>query len=101
MNNERDLNQLSIEDALAICLDAIRKDEKTLHDCLEQFPHHKIELERLLKKYIYLNKYHVHSPRRDYKKNGYQQLAGRLSASQSKMSQNPLNHIKSLLWIIC
>ena len=57
MNKKKDFSEKPVEDVLAICLDLIKKDKWTIRDCLEHFPHHKNELEMLLKKYVYLNKY--------------------------------------------
>lgn len=96
MNKKKDFYEKPIEDVLAICLDLIKKDKWTIQDCLERLPHHKNELELLLKKYVSINKYPTHSPRRDFKKNGYKQLVGKLSASQSEVSQNPIHNIKSV-----
>ena len=90
MNKKKDFSEKPIEDVLAICLDLIKKDKWTIQDCLEHFPHHKNELEMLLKKYIYINKYPTHSPRLIFKENGYKQLVGKLSVSRSVTFQNSI-----------
>jgi hypothetical protein len=96
MNKKKDFSEKPVEDVLAICLDLIKKDKWTIQDCLEHFPHHKNELEMLLKKYVYLNKYPAHSPRLIFKENGYKQLVGKLSASQSVTFQHFIHNIKSM-----
>ncbi|MCK4830031.1 hypothetical protein KA005_80675, partial [bacterium] len=96
MNKKKDFSEKSVEDVLAICLDLIKKDKWTIQDCLEHLPHHKNELEMLLKKYVSINKYPAHSPRLIFKENGYKQLVGKLSASQSVTFQHFIHNIKSM-----
>ncbi len=96
MHKEKDFSRKPIENVLAICLDLIKKDKWTIQDCLEHIPRHKNELEILLKKYVYLNKYPAHSPRLIFKENGYKQLVGKLSASQSLTFQHFIHNIKKV-----
>jgi hypothetical protein len=83
----------SLEEALAFCLEGLRHGKLSLQGCLERFPQHQAELEPLLRKSIAIHSIADITPGPEFKTRGYNQLMEYLATHQFVTHQQPIRNI--------
>lgn len=82
-----------LTDALAYCLDALKRKEMSLQECLDLYPQHKDELSTLLGKFRIVHSLPIETARSEFSKKGHQALLNAIITRQPETLHDRLRAV--------